>query len=55
MNNKTFLNSPELHIGIAAFFLHFVWELIQTPLYSPSDPVSGSSMRTKKASGYFWA
>lgn len=33
MNNKTFLNAPELHIGIVAFFLHFVWELIQTPLY----------------------
>lgn len=33
MNNKTFLNAPELHIVIVAFFLHFVWELIQTPLY----------------------
>ncbi|MEA2118776.1 hypothetical protein [Halovibrio sp. HP20-50] len=33
MNKKTFLNAPELHIGIVAFFLHFVCELIQTPLY----------------------
>jgi|TARA_R100001143_G_C3351027_1_gene129526 hypothetical protein len=23
MNKKMFLNAPELHIGIVAFFLHF--------------------------------
>jgi hypothetical protein len=33
MNKNAFLNAPELHIGIVAFFLHFVWELIQAPLY----------------------
>ncbi len=28
------LNAPELHISIFAFLLHFVWELLQMPLFA---------------------
>jgi hypothetical protein len=34
ISKRTFLNTPELHIGIFAFLLHFVWELLQMPLFA---------------------
>ncbi|MEH6669644.1 hypothetical protein [Halopseudomonas sp.] len=31
------LNLPELHVAIFAFFLHFIWELMQLPLFAGFD------------------
>ncbi|WP_148862202.1 hypothetical protein [Marinobacter fonticola] len=33
-SKKAVLNVPELHIAIFAFLLHFIWELIQMPLFA---------------------
>ncbi len=37
INTDKILNAPELHISIFAFLLHFVWELLQMPLFSGFD------------------
>jgi hypothetical protein len=34
INTNKILNAPELHISIFAFLLHFVWELLQMPLFA---------------------
>lgn len=34
INKSAVLNTPELHVAIFAFFLHFIWELIQLPLFA---------------------
>ncbi|UAW97568.1 hypothetical protein KEM63_12235 [Halopseudomonas nanhaiensis] len=39
INKHAALNAPELHIAIFAFLLHFVWELMQLPLFAGFDDV----------------
>lgn len=33
-NKTSVLNAPELHIAIFAFLLHYIWELMQMPLFA---------------------
>lgn len=34
VSKKGLLDTPELHIAVFAFLLHFVWELLQMPLFA---------------------